>query len=117
MLYLAQVSKKGILGKTVLRLLAHERIDKSWVVHEEEDMLDAPEANGYSDGVLVLAEIGPSRQIVSLKEATDWIVKFIRQYLGEGITPSFLKQEGQRLPPLFHPLPFLFEEGGGNSFP
>ena len=97
MLYLAQVSKKGILGKTVLRLLAHERIDKSWVVPEEEDTLDAPEANGYSDGILVLAEIGPNRQIISLKEATDWIVKFVRQYLGEGITPSFLKQEGQRV--------------------
>ncbi|MDY6938114.1 MAG: hypothetical protein SWY16_10650 [Cyanobacteriota bacterium] len=97
MLHLAQVSKKGILGKTVLRLLAHERIDKSWVIPEEEDFIDAPEANSYSDGVLVLVDIHPNRQIISLKEATDWVMKLVSQYLGEGITPSFLKQESHRV--------------------
>jgi hypothetical protein len=97
MLHLAQVSKKGLLGKPSLKLLARQRLEHSWTIIEPEEAIEVSEANAYNDGVLVLVDIAPNRQILSIQEATNWVMKFVKQYLVSGITPNSLKQEVQRV--------------------
>lgn len=97
MLHLAQVSKKGLLGKPSLKLLARQRLEHIWALVEPEEIIEVPEANAYNDGVLVLVDISTNRQILSIQEATNWVMKLVKQYLVTGITPSLLKQETQRV--------------------
>jgi hypothetical protein len=97
MLHLAQVSKKGLLGKPVLRLLARQRLEHQWVLVEGEEWVDAPEASAYGDGLLVVVDLNPNRQVLSLRDASDWVIKLVKQFLCEGITPAFLRQEANRV--------------------
>ncbi|MDC0833284.1 hypothetical protein CKA32_005877 [Geitlerinema sp. FC II] len=95
MLHLAQVTKKGLLGKTVLRLLARRRPDETWAVLSGDETVEV-DSNAYSEGVLVLAEVGANRQVNSVKEAKEWVLGLITQYLGKGFTPEFLQKEAER---------------------
>lgn len=95
MLYLAQVTKKGLLGKTTLRLLARRKPDETWAPISGEELVEM-ENNVYNEGILVLAEVGAGRQVLHIKEAKDWVLGLVRQYLGKGITPEFLEKEVER---------------------
>jgi len=96
MLHLAQVQKKGYLGKAGLRLLAAQKSEHVWTKLPEEEMVLSAEANSYSDGLLVLVEISSSNQILDIREAKDWVLELVQRYLTYGITPSFLQQEIER---------------------
>jgi hypothetical protein len=96
MLYLAQVQKKGFLGKAELRLLASQKSETTWTVLSEEDTLLSPKADPFTEGMLVLVELDESRQLISIQEATEWVLDFIQKYLAMGITPAFLQQEAER---------------------
>lgn len=96
MLYLAQVQKKGILGKAGLRLLARQKSEHTWVVITEEEVLPAAEANNLSEGLLVLAEVNHARQVTSVQDAKDWVLDIVQKFLITGITPAFLQQETER---------------------
>lgn len=96
MLYLAQVQKKGILGKAGLRLLARQKSEHTWAVITEEEVLPAVEANNFSEGLLVLAEVSHARQVTSVQDAKDWVLDIVQKFLITGITPAFLQQETER---------------------
>jgi hypothetical protein len=96
MLHLAQVQKKGYLGKAGLRLLASQKSEHVWTVEPEQDLILSAEANVYSDSLLVLVELSSSHQIVSIEEATEWVLELVQKYLSYGITPAFLQQETER---------------------
>ncbi len=96
MLHLAQVQKKGFLGKTGLRLLARQKSEDTWAVLAEPDLLIAPEANPFNEGVLVLLDLSTTRQVLKIQEATDWILSLVKNYLGNGLSVEFLQQEIQR---------------------
>ena len=96
MLYLAQVQKKGFLGKAELRLLASQKSETTWTVLSEEGTLLSPKADPFAEGMLVLVELDEDRQLVSIKEATEWVLDFVQKYLATGITPAFLQQEAER---------------------
>ncbi|MBO9998525.1 MAG: hypothetical protein J7641_05865 [Cyanobacteria bacterium SID2] len=95
MLHLAQVTKKGLLGKTVLRLLARRRPDETWAVLSSEENVET-DASNYGEGILVLVDVGANRQVQSVKEAKDWVLSVISEYLAAGITPEFLQKEAER---------------------
>ena len=106
MLYLAQVQKEGLLGQTALRLLAYQISENAWAVIAEENtalnaeaMLqfahDSP-ANAFSEGVLVLAEIAATREILSIESATNWVLYLLQQYLTKNMTLDFLQQEVEK---------------------
>ncbi|MGB3208769.1 MAG: pilus motility taxis protein HmpF [Crinalium sp.] len=85
MLYLAEVQKKTsfISGtKTELKLLAGQRTDQSWTAVPGEEVIPAPdEANSYSAGVLVLADLGTNRQIQRpLTEASRQLVNILQNF-------------------------------------
>jgi hypothetical protein len=95
MLHLVQVVKKGLLGKSVVRLLARERTDESWALVPEGETLEI-EAGNYGEGVLLVLDLNTKKQVVNLSDARDWVLKLVTQYLGQGITPDFLKREADR---------------------
>lgn len=98
MLYLAQVQKKGFLGKTGLRLLARQRTEDTWAaVAGEEVIISAEIPQSLGEGALVLVEFSSSCEIVRMEDATGWVVELVRDYLTKGITPAFLQQEAERV--------------------
>jgi len=96
MLYLAQVQKKGFLGKVGLLLLARQRAENAWSLITEEEIVTSTEAANFSEGVFVLVDLTNNRQVISLKDARDWILEIIQSFLVTGITPAFLQQETDR---------------------
>lgn len=96
MLHLAQIQKKGYLGKAGLRLLATQKSEHIWTKLSEEETVFSTEASTFSDDLLVLVEISNSNQIVDIREAKDWVLELVQRYLTYGITPSHLQQEIER---------------------
>ncbi|MEB3826088.1 hypothetical protein [Phormidium sp. CCY1219] len=97
MLYLAQVQKKGFLGKTGLRLLACQKPGEIWVLMAEKEEVFVTESSPLSEGVLVLVELSHQGQIRSVKEATEWVMSLVEKYLNKGITPEFLQWQTEEI--------------------
>jgi len=95
MLHLVQVVKKGLLGKSVVLLLARERTDESWMLLPDGETLEI-EASNHGEGVLLVIDLNANRQVVTMKDAREWVLKLVTQYLGQGITPDFIKRETER---------------------
>jgi len=99
MLYLAQVQKKGFLGKGELRLLASQKTEHSWTMITKEDVVPFSDTDTFNEGMLVLADLSGShegRKVVSVKDAKDWVLDIMQKFLKDGITPAFLQQETER---------------------
>ncbi|MBW4682916.1 MAG: coiled-coil domain-containing protein 22 [Microcoleus vaginatus WJT46-NPBG5] len=97
MLYLAQVQRKGFLGKAGIRLLARQKSEDTWALVPGEDIIFLTEPSALTDGFLVLIELSPTRQIVKIQEAVPWILDLVQQYLSKGFSPAFLQQEAERV--------------------
>jgi len=83
-LYLAEVQKQkgGLLGggsKTELKLLACQRTDQSWSTVSEE-VMTADEASKLSDGILILVEVNPNRQVQRIQEAGRPLVNILQNF-------------------------------------
>lgn len=103
MLHLAQVQKQELSGKLILRLLAFQEAEYTWVIIADENVIPPAEvmllgksAKGLSEGLLVLVELSPTGEIQSIKNATSWVLELVQIYLTSGITPAFLQQETER---------------------
>jgi hypothetical protein len=96
MLYLAQVQKKGFLGKGGLRLLARQKTEHSWSVMLEHETIPSVDIENLNEGLLVLVELSASRQVLSVKDAKEWVLVLVQKFLANEITPSFLQQESER---------------------
>jgi hypothetical protein len=42
-------------------------------------------------------ELSPTRQVLSIKDATDWVLDLVKNYLTSEITLDFLQQEKERV--------------------
>jgi chromosome segregation ATPase len=83
-LYLAEVQKQkgGLLGggsKAELKLLACQRNDQSWSSVSDE-VITAEEANKLNDGVIVMVEMSPQRQVQRIQEAGRPLVNILQNY-------------------------------------
>lgn len=103
MLHLAQVQKQELSGKLILRLLAFQEAEYTWVIIADENVIPPAEvmllgnsAKGLSEGLLVLIELSPTGEIQSIENATSWVLEIVQIYLTSGITPAFLQQETER---------------------
>jgi hypothetical protein len=96
MLYLAQVQKQKLSGQVELRLLAHQQTTYKWEVDEQEKLISVAEAITFPEGGLVLIELSPKGEMLSLQDATNWVLDLVRIYLTSGVTPEFLKAETER---------------------
>lgn len=97
MLHLAQMQKQELSGEPQLRLLARQESETAWAVIAESEVIPATEAGSWKDGLLVLVELSPTYEVLSLQEATPWLLELVKTYLASGITPEFLQQEQERV--------------------
>ncbi|HAJ60098.1 MAG TPA: hypothetical protein DCP31_13260, partial [Cyanobacteria bacterium UBA8543] len=97
MLHLAQVQKQEPSGEPQLRLLARQDFETAWVVIAETPVIPSPEALAWNDGVLVLVDLSPTQEVLSVQDATKWLVSLVNDYLTSSITPALLAQEKERI--------------------
>ena len=95
MLHLAQIHQKNY-SKSGFRLLATQETENVWTVAQEEEFVLSTVANDYGQNVLVLVELSSTQQVISIREAKDWVLEFVRTYFANGITPAYLQQETER---------------------
>ena len=96
MLYLAQVQKQKLSGQVELRLLAHQQTTYKWGVDEQENLISVAEEIAFPEGLLVLIELSPKGEMLSIQDATTWVLDLVKTYLISGVTPEFLKAETER---------------------
>ena len=97
MLHLAQVQKQERSGEPKLRLIARQESGYTWALMAQAEVIPATEADEWGHGLLVLVELSPTRQILSIQDATKWVLDLVKNYLMGGVTPAFLQQEKERL--------------------
>lgn len=97
MLHLAQVSKNMLSEELELQLLAYQKTEFEWQFCEDK-YLDLSQETKLNEGVLILVEINDEGKIIRFREAKDWLLNIMRQYLTNAqITPDFINQEQTRI--------------------
>lgn len=84
MLYLAQVTKNVMSGKLELHLLAVEECKLQWTFCHEKFISFEDDTQTFSEGLLLLVELDDRDQIIRCRDAKDWLLKIVREYLVEG---------------------------------
>lgn len=95
-MYLAQVSHHPQTQAPQLKLLAQKQSDYTWVLMPETSLVEISEPSLLTDQGLVLVELSDDQQVQTLQDAIPWLLDLIREYLGIGVTPTFLRQETER---------------------
>lgn len=83
MLYLAEVVKNLFSGQLELHLLAVEESKLQWTFCHEK-FIPLSISNQLKEGLLVLVELDENDQISYLRDAKDWVLKLVKEYLVEG---------------------------------
>jgi hypothetical protein len=97
MLYLAQVEINPDSAEIQLQVLARQESEYVWSVDNSQTLFLTKESS-LSGGVLVLVEIGEDQQIISIQDATDWILSILQQHLTKNaINPQFIKTEQSKV--------------------
>lgn len=96
MLYLALVQKQELSGQISLNLLAHQQGEYKWEINGKAKVIRVPEAIALHEGMLVLVELSPQEEMLSIQDATNWVLDLVNTYLTSGVTPAFLKAESER---------------------
>lgn len=96
MLHLAQVQNNKNVGTVELRLLARKQSETSWAIINPEKNVPLTDTDSLNEGLLVLVDLCENHEVRSIKDAKDWVLEFVQQYLTIGVTPTFLKGEAER---------------------
>lgn len=96
MQYLAKVQKKAFLGGAELLLLAEQTSESTWMPLTSERILETTRLLAFQEGNLVLIELDNLNQIMSVQDATPWVLGLVEHYLAYGVTPEALEQEIER---------------------
>ncbi|MGY6529238.1 MAG: hypothetical protein ACXITR_04860 [Cyanobacterium sp.] len=98
MLYLAQVVENNISQKLELYLLASEESINRWSFCSEE-YIPLPEDNNLSKAVLLLVEVNEKKEIIRYRDAKDWVLNVIRDFINnkEEKSSDFLLEEQARI--------------------
>lgn len=84
MLYLAQVTKNIMSGKLELHLLAVEEYKLQWTFCHEKFISFQDDGQTFLEGLLLLVELDDRDKIIRCRDAKDWVLKIVREYLVEG---------------------------------
>jgi len=96
MQYLAKVHSKQLKGNTELQLLASNPSEHAWELITPAQLLTVTKEVSFNEQVLVLVDIEGDSELVSVKDATEWVTDFIAEYLTLGLTPRGLEEELER---------------------
>jgi hypothetical protein len=96
MQYLAKVHTKSSLGNTQLQLLAVNTNEHVWELILPAKVITTAREISFNEQVLVLLELGGDEKVIAAKDATEWVMDFISDYLTLGLTPKGLEEELER---------------------
>lgn len=101
MQYLAKVHSKQSHSRTQLELLAKNSSENLWEPLASCDIISTSKNVPFNEQALLIVEIesqdADSRaHVVSLVDATPWILAVIEDYLSLGVTPKDLQNEAER---------------------
>lgn len=71
-------------GKLELHLLAVEECKLQWTFCHEKFISFEDDTQTFSEGLLLLVELDDRDQIIRCRDAKDWLLKIVREYLVEG---------------------------------
>mgnify|MGYP001091426856 CR=1 FL=1 len=98
MLYLAKICRQGKTDNRFLHLLAQQKSEHFWSLLMQDDaLIEAPELSSVGDGVLVLVELSSQKEVISIEDASGWVLELVEKYLTMGISPDVLHQEAERI--------------------
>ena len=102
MLHLAQVKKNLATGDMEVEFLASLGTNNTWEVSRGTQLaptsLPLKNDNLFVEGLLVLVEEGKNEEIISIKDAKDWVLDLVENYLAQtSITSEFVDREQQRV--------------------
>jgi len=97
MLYLAQVKNNLNQNNIDLQLIAQQQTNFSWQLYQKQT-ITLSNYNFLNEGVLVLVNLGQEQEIIDIKEAKDWILEIINNYLNsDNISLEKLEQQKQEI--------------------
>ncbi|MGD1899977.1 MAG: hypothetical protein ACFB16_23900 [Phormidesmis sp.] len=96
MQYLAKVHSKYSPGTTQLQLLAINPSEHVWELITPSKIVITSQEVPFNEQVLVLVEMENEDQVVTMKDATEWVTDFVAEYLTLGLTPRGLEDELER---------------------
>ncbi|CAN5680519.1 hypothetical protein BH23CYA1_BH23CYA1_17110 [soil metagenome] len=96
MQYLAKVYAKSSLGSTQLQLLAVNKAECTWEPITPPKLVATTREIPFNEQVLVLLELSNEESVAAVKDATEWVVDFVSEYLASGLTPKSMKEEVER---------------------
>ncbi|MGI8935961.1 MAG: hypothetical protein ACR2FS_17990 [Phormidesmis sp.] len=96
MQYLAKVYAKSSLGSTQLQLLAVNTAECTWEPITPPKLVATTREIPFNEQVLVLLELSNEESVAAVKDATEWVVDFVSEYLASGLTPKSMKEEVER---------------------
>ena len=96
MRYLAKVHIKSGPGVTQLQLLAANVTEYVWEPVVPARAISTYKEVPFNEQVLVLVDLVDDDTVVTVQDATDWVMEFITEYLTQGLTPMGLQEEVER---------------------
>lgn len=96
MRYLAKVHTKSGPDVTRLQLLAVNVAEHVWKPITPYQVISTYKDIPFNEQSLVLVDLVDEATVVTVLDATDWIIGLISEYLTQGLTPSGLKEEVER---------------------
>jgi len=101
MQYLAKVHSRQSHSRTKLQLLARNSSENLWDTLEPQRVINTSKDVPFNEQALLLVEIEDSDiegsdRIVSVEDATEWILALIKDYLSLGMTPQDIYSEIER---------------------
>lgn len=96
MQHLAKVHAKSVVDGNQLQLLAVNTRKHTWEPVMPREVVTTTQAIAFNEQALVLIDLDDDRQVVTVEDATDWVVDFISEYLTLGLTPKALEEELNR---------------------
>ena len=96
MRHIAKVYTHSSSGSTQLQLLAANTCEHTWALITPSRMITTYQATDFNEQALVLLELDANGKVVTVEDATPWILSFISEYLTIGLTPKLLEEELER---------------------
>ncbi|MBE9063371.1 hypothetical protein [cf. Phormidesmis sp. LEGE 11477] len=96
MQYLAKVHAKQSHNTTQLQLLARNSSENLWELLVSQSVISTAKDIPFSEQMLLIAEIEDNNQVISVVDATEWVLGIVKDYLSLGVTPEELKGEIER---------------------
>ncbi len=96
MQHIAKVHTRLPSGSTQLQLLAANSSEHTWALTTPARILSTDQDIDFNEQALVLVELDANEKVLTVKDATQWVLDFISEYLSLGLTPKALEEELER---------------------